>query len=86
MSKQSNKDLEQQKLVTDLFELLGDDIGGEGGEMSQEIREKIRNIKDINKWAINMDALDESEHYGPPDFYHAVKYALDHPEKKRKCR
>ena len=82
MSKQSNKDLEQQKLVTDLFELLDDDIGGEGGEMPQEIREKIRNIKDINKWSINMDALDESEHYGPPDFYYAVKYALDHPEKK----
>ena len=33
MSKKSNKDLEQQKLVTDLFELLDDDIGGEGGEM-----------------------------------------------------
>jgi len=82
MSKQSNKDLEQKKLASELFELLGDDIGGEGGEMLQEIRGKIRNIKDINKWAINMDALDESEHYGPPDFYHAVKYALDHPEKK----
>jgi len=82
MSKQSNKDLEQQKLVTDLFELLGDDIGGEGGEILQKIIEKIRNIKDINKWAINMDALDESEHYGPPDFDYAVKYALEHPDKK----
>ena len=82
MKKQSTQDLEQQKLVTDLFELLGDDIGGGGGEILQRIRGKIRNIKDINKWAINMDALDESEHYGPPDFDYAVKYALDHPEKK----
>jgi len=59
MSKQSKKDLQQQKLVIDLFKLLDED----SFQMVslQEIRGKIRNIKDINKWAINMEALDKRE-------------------------
>ena len=80
MSKQSKKDLQQQKLVFDLFELLEKDSFQE--VPLQEIRGKIRNIKDINKWAINMEALELSERYGPPHFDYAVKYAMDHPEIK----
>ena len=79
MKKQSTQDL-QQKLASELFELLEEDSFQE--VPLQEIRGKIRNIKDINKWAINMDALDESEHYGAPDFDYAVKYAMDHPKIK----
>ena len=80
MSKPSKKDLQQQKLVFDLFELLEKDSFQE--VPLQEIRGKIRNIKDINKWAINMEALELSERYGPPHFDYAVKYAMDHPEIK----
>ena len=80
MSKPSKKDLQQQKLIFDLFELLEEDSFQE--VPLQEIRGKIRNIKDINKWAINMEALELSERYGPPHFDYAVKYAMDHPEIK----
>ena len=80
MSKQSKKDLQQQKAVFDLFELLEEDSFQE--VPLQEIRGKIRNIKDINKWAINMEALELSERHGPPHFDYAVKYAMDHPEIK----
>ena len=80
MAKPSKKDLQQQKLIFDLFELLEEDSFQE--VPLQEIRGKIRNIKDINKWAINMEALELSERYGPPHFDYAVKYAMDHPEIK----
>ena len=80
MSKPSKKDLQQQKLVFDLFELLEEDSFQE--VPLQEIRGKIRNIKDINKWAINMEALELSEQHGVPNFDYALKYAMDHPEIK----
>ena len=80
MKKQSTQDLEQKKLASELFELLEEDSFQE--VPLQEIRGKIRNIKDINKWAINMEALELSERYGPPHFDYAVKYAMDHPEIK----
>ena len=41
MSKQSNKDLEQQKLVIDLFELLGDDIGGKEEKCLKRLEKKL---------------------------------------------
>ena len=58
MKKQSTQDLEQKKLASELFELLEEDSFQE--VPLQEIRGKIRNIKDINKWAINMEALELS--------------------------
>jgi len=86
MTIQSKEDYEQKKLASELFGLLEENSFQPfrlASPSLQEIREKIRKIKDINKWAINMEALEYSERCGVPNFDYAVKYAMDHPEIKR---